>query len=101
MRAGEEQAGIFDAHALILQDPDMLETAHQQVFGEGKNEAAAWDVTIRQTADLYKALADPYLRQRAVDVLDVGNQVLYALAGGAVAQPVLTNPVVLLSLIHI
>ncbi len=96
-RAGEEQAGIFDAHALILQDPDMLETARQQIFDERKNEAAAWDVTIRQTADLYKALADPYLRQRAVDVLDVGNQVLYALAGSAVAQPVLTNPVVLVA----
>jgi len=79
---GEADAAIFDAHALILEDPEILDSVRQAIFKRGWNAAFAWDATLKDVAATYQALDDPYLQQRAVDVLDVRNQVLFALAGG-------------------
>lgn len=79
-RLGTPQAAIFEAHLLILEDPDLLERAHELVFEEARSGGAAWRQAIDEVVNAYKALPDVYLQQRASDVLDVGNQVLYALA---------------------
>jgi multiphosphoryl transfer protein len=93
---GEEQAAIFDAHLLILEDPELIKRARQLIFDDQKNEAAAWNEAIREIARSYQELDDPYLQQRAADVLDVGSQVLYALAGKAAATAIeLPQPVIL------
>jgi multiphosphoryl transfer protein len=93
---GEEQATIFDAHLLILEDPELAERARQLVFNDHKNEAAAWNEAIQEIARSYQELDDPYLQQRAADVLDVGSQVLYALAGKVAATAIeLPQPVIL------
>lgn len=78
---GEEQAAIFDAHLLILDDPDLNAHARRLIESEHKNAAAAWQAAVQAAAAQYTALPDAYLQQRAGDVLDVGNQVLYVLAG--------------------
>ncbi len=80
-RLGEAQAAIFDAHLLILKDPDLLEAARLAIFDAHKNAAAAWFDNVKDIAAQYAGLDDPYLKQRSADVMDVGNQVLYALAG--------------------
>jgi phosphoenolpyruvate-protein phosphotransferase/dihydroxyacetone kinase phosphotransfer subunit len=93
---GEEQATIFDAHLLILDDPELAERARRFIFADHQNEAAAWNAAIQEIARSYQNLDDPYLQQRAADVLDVGSQVLYALAGKAAATPIeLPQPVIL------
>jgi multiphosphoryl transfer protein len=93
---GEEQAAIFDAHLLILEDPELAERARQLIFNDHKNEAAAWNEAIQEIARSYQDLDDPYLQQRAADVLDVGSQVLYALAGKVAATAIeLPQPVIL------
>ncbi len=80
---GEAQAAIFEAHELILQDPDLLEAARAGTFSEKKSAAAAWNQAVSEAEASYRDLEDPYLRQRATDVRDVGNQVLFALSGTA------------------
>jgi phosphoenolpyruvate-protein phosphotransferase/dihydroxyacetone kinase phosphotransfer subunit len=93
---GEAQAAIFDAHLLILQDPDLREKVQNAIREEHQNAAAAWHTNIEAVAESYQSLPDPYLQQRAADVMDVGNQVLFALAGEATAEPVkFTKPVIL------
>jgi phosphoenolpyruvate-protein phosphotransferase/dihydroxyacetone kinase phosphotransfer subunit len=77
---GEAEAGIFDAHLLLLDDAALLEPAKQAV-DEGRDAAVAWAAAARATADAYRALDDPYLQERAVDVEDVGGRVLRHLAG--------------------
>lgn len=96
-RAGEEQAAIFDAHALILSDPDLLDRVRARIVAEGLNEARAWHAAIRESQAAYLALDDPYLRQRAADVGDVGEQVLRALLGEAVAVRAFPQPVILVA----
>jgi phosphoenolpyruvate-protein phosphotransferase/dihydroxyacetone kinase phosphotransfer subunit len=93
---GEDQAAIFDAHLLILQDPDLSEKVQADIRQNHRNAAAAWYTNIQTVAESYKSLPDAYLQQRAADVMDVGNQVLFALAGKAAAEPVkFPEPVIL------
>jgi phosphoenolpyruvate-protein phosphotransferase/dihydroxyacetone kinase phosphotransfer subunit len=93
---GEVESAIFDAHLLILQDPDLLERVRSSIFEGNQNAAAAWDANIKEIAKNYQSLDDPYLQQRAADVLDVGNQVLFALSDKTEA-PVMefSEPVIL------
>ena len=78
---GEAKAAIFDAHLLLLQDPELLQTVRQRIISSGLNAAAAWQITLREAADRYDALDDPYQRARRLDVIDAGNQVLFSLVG--------------------
>jgi phosphocarrier protein FPr len=91
-----DQTAIFEAHGLILQDPDMQAIVHQKIFEQKLNAAQAWDSTVRSVADNYRALSDPYLQGRSADVEDVGRQVLMTLLGSPSISPIkLENPVIL------
>jgi phosphocarrier protein FPr len=93
---GEAEAAIFEAHLLILQDPDLSNKTRQAIYERHQNAATAWSDTTAQIAASYRALDDAYIQQRAVDVEDVGNQVLFALAGKAASTPIVfTEPVIL------
>ncbi len=83
---GENDAAIFEAHLLILQDPELMADVHRRIIEDHENASQAWSQSIQQVARSYQSLEDPYLRQRANDVLDVGNQVLFALAGKAAGK---------------
>jgi phosphocarrier protein FPr len=78
---GESNAEIFDAHLLILQDPDLLDQVHKLIFDRKSNEAAAWDQAINEVKKSFQDLDDPYLRQRAADITGLEDQVLNALSG--------------------
>ncbi|HEX2412503.1 MAG TPA: phosphoenolpyruvate--protein phosphotransferase [Solirubrobacteraceae bacterium] len=92
-QAGAAEAGIFDAHALLLDDAALLEPARRAISG-GASAGAAWRDAGAAAADAYRALDDPYLRERAADVEDVVGRVLGHLGGGA-APPRIDAPGVL------
>jgi multiphosphoryl transfer protein len=77
---GSNEGAIFDAHLLILQDPDLIKAARAGIDERHENAAFAWNAAINTAAESYRALADPYLQARAADVEDVGTQVLFAMA---------------------
>lgn len=92
---GLAEAAIFDAHLLILDDPEMLDSVRQAIEAR-QNAAQAWTGVMNNVATAYRQLEDPYLQQRAADVLDVRNQVLFALAGKTPAAAItLDRPVIL------
>jgi phosphoenolpyruvate-protein phosphotransferase len=94
--SGETEASIFDAHLLILDDPDLLIKVRQAIETQRQNAEQAWNDVLNETAASYRALDDPYLQGRALDVLDVRNQVLFALAGSELAGRIeLSQPSVL------
>ncbi len=93
---GESEAAIFDAHLLILQDPDLLAQVHQNIIERHQNAGMAWHEAAKHVADSYRELEDAYLKQRAADVEDVENQVLFALEGkNAAASIIFKEPVIL------
>lgn len=74
--ATKEEAAIFEAHALFLEDPAIVATAQQIIKSEHINAEAAFLEAIEKMAGQLEALQDDYFSARAADVRDVGNRVL-------------------------
>ncbi len=79
-QAGEAEAGIFDAHLMLLDDAALLGPAKAAVDA-GESAEVAWRDAALATAEEWRRLDDPYLQERAVDVEDVGGRVLRHLTG--------------------
>ncbi len=77
---GEGEAQVFDAHLLLLDDPDLVDEAEARVAA-GEGAAAAWAAAVARVESAMAALPDPYLQARAADVRAVGDQVLRELLG--------------------
>lgn len=75
-QVGEEEATIFEAHSLFLQDPTLLDDARQRIEREHLNAEAAWQQAISALSQTFRGLDDAYMRGRAADVEDVGQRVL-------------------------
>jgi phosphotransferase system enzyme I (PtsI) len=74
--AGEEQAAIFDAHLLMLSDPDVLDSLEVKLKASLRNIES---VIVQQEKELVEKLAlieDPLLQARAADVHDVIRRIL-------------------------
>ncbi|MCL4487749.1 MAG: PEP-utilizing enzyme [Chloroflexi bacterium] len=80
-RVGAEEAAIFDAHALIIQDPVLLKDIRRVIEVQHVNAEAAWADTIEANAAKLDALGSEYLRARAADIRDVGRRILRILLG--------------------
>ena len=79
--SGAEQAAIFQAHALMLGDPELLDAVRTAVEEQGINAEAALDDAAEMYAQMLEALDDEYLSARAADVRDVAARVLRILLG--------------------
>jgi phosphoenolpyruvate-protein phosphotransferase len=81
---GEVEAGtasIFEAHAMMLEDPDYLAAMQEKIKHEALNaEAAAADAT-EMYAGMLEQMEDEYLRARAADIRDVGMRIVRNLSG--------------------
>lgn len=77
------QAQIFDSHHMILEDTSLLTKIETIIQDEKVNaEWAVKSVTDRYIA-VYKDIQDEHLRERHIDLEDVTERLLTALAGGA------------------
>ncbi len=74
--AGAEEAAIFEAQALFLEDPELLQQVTSLIEEESVSAAYAWDQGTQYYSEMLRALDDPYLAQRALDVEDVAQRVL-------------------------
>jgi phosphocarrier protein FPr len=90
--AGEDEAGIFDAQALFLEDPDLLAAASEAILKDHIDAASAWQAETEKLASRLRALDDPYLRARAVDVADAASRVLRRLTDPAAPPASLVEP---------
>ncbi|MET0414752.1 MAG: phosphoenolpyruvate--protein phosphotransferase, partial [Actinoplanes sp.] len=77
-----ERDTIFEAHLLLLDDPDLLGAVRSEIDA-GRGAPQAWSAATRRVATEFDALEDPYLRGRAADVRAVAEQALRALLGAS------------------
>lgn len=97
LSTGDSHAGIYGAQILALQDPELMGQAIKTIEAEQANAALAWDRATQRIANRYRALQDPYLRERAADLEDVGRQVLERLIDHKPEVPALTEPSILIA----
>ena len=78
---GTEQSRIFQAHALVLDDPDLVAVARQEIVEQGLTaEAAIADATEAQAAR-YEQMSGARFQERAADMRDVQARMLRILSG--------------------
>ena len=74
--SGTDQAAIFQAHALMLEDPELLDTVRMAIEDPCINAEAALTDAAEMYAQMLESLDDDYLSTRAADVRDVATRVL-------------------------
>jgi phosphocarrier protein FPr len=90
------EAAIFEAHAELLDDPELMQAVLVRVE-TGLNPVKAWKVTIDEQAESIAALNDPLLAARADDLRDVGKRVLRLMLGLSEKGSMPTTPVVIVA----
>ncbi|MBN1265353.1 MAG: phosphoenolpyruvate--protein phosphotransferase [Anaerolineales bacterium] len=78
---GSDEAAIFEAHAMFLDDPALLEAVEKTIKEEQLNLESAWMDSIEMYASQMEAMEDEYFKARAADIRDVGNRILRILLG--------------------
>ncbi len=94
-QAGPQGAEIFHVHAMLLEDPDFLETA-EQLIAAGHSARQAVLQTGQQFSAAFSAASDDIWRTRAADIEDVSARVADLLSGTA-DPPMPHTPVLLAS----
>jgi phosphotransferase system enzyme I (PtsI) len=94
-RTKSNEAEIFEAHAMILQDVALLDKA-KKAIKKGVNAEKAWMDAFEYFARMMEQIQDETLSSRSVDIRDVGRRVLGHLLGVSIGGAVLTEPVVII-----
>ena len=96
-QVGADEAAIFEAHLLFLQDPLLVEATRDRIYSEKINAEAAWQRETAAMAATYREMADDYMRARAADVEDVAQRVLRGLMGVAPPSLDFAAPAILIA----
>lgn len=78
---GESGAAIFTAHQMILEDVDYLGAVYHVIRTEQINAEYAVAVTADNFANIFSAMDDMYMKERAADIKDVSNRLIRNLMG--------------------
>lgn len=78
---GTENAAIFDAHLLVLSDPELLGSVEGKINDEAINAESALQDTADTLVVMFEQLDNEYMRERAADIRDVTKRVIARLLG--------------------
>lgn len=78
---GEDQTQIFDAHLAILDDPIFMNEVQGIMQRQYKAAEVAVKEAIEKFVNMFDLLDDTYMKERALDIKDVGNRLLKHLLG--------------------
>ncbi|CAM2822809.1 phosphoenolpyruvate--protein phosphotransferase [Paenibacillus sediminis] len=95
---GDEESSIFDAHLAILEDPAFM----SEIQGIIQRQYKAAEVAVKEAIDhfvtMFDLLDDEYMKERALDIKDVGNRLLKHLLGAPeITLPSDTQPYILVA----
>lgn len=79
--AGEDAAMLFEAHQMMLDDLDFVESIEGMIENDRVNAEAAVSDTGAQFAEMFAAMDDSYMQARAADIRDIAARVVGILTG--------------------
>ena len=94
---GEANAAIFEIHQMMLDDGDYNESVENIIETQKVNAEYAVAVTGDNFAQMFRAMDDDYMRERAADVKDISERVLLVLNGGQKGKVVTDEPVIIVA----
>lgn len=89
---GEEEAQVFDAHLMVLSDPEMLENIKSNIRDNQVNAESGLSEIANMFIGMFESMEDnPYMQERAADIRDVTERVLGHLLGVKIPNPSTIN----------
>ena len=78
---GEHEAEIFEAHLLVLADPELIDQTISKIKDEKVNADFALNEVKDMFVSIFESMDNEYMRERAADIKDVTNRVLRHILG--------------------
>ena len=78
---GEKEAEIFNAHKMILEDPEFIDSIKENVKSEKTNIEWAVKTVSDEYIQIFDNMKDEYLKERALDIKDISTRILRILLG--------------------
>jgi len=76
---GRSSAMIFQIHQMMLEDLNYVDSIINVIQNQGQNAEYAISVTSAKFANMFAAMEDPYMRERAADVKDISQRLINVL----------------------
>ncbi|ESU32804.1 phosphoenolpyruvate-protein phosphotransferase [Bacillus sp. 17376] len=84
---GADKAAIFDAHLLVLSDPELISPIEDKIKTENVNAEHALKETADMFIGMFESMDNEYMKERAADIRDVTKRVLAHLLGIQIPNP--------------
>ncbi|ETI68088.1 phosphoenolpyruvate--protein phosphotransferase [Neobacillus vireti] len=84
---GEDKAAIFEAHLLVLSDPELNTPIEDKITSDHVNAESALKETADMFVMMFEQMDNEYMKERAADIRDVTKRVLSHLLGVQVVNP--------------
>ncbi|WP_145449324.1 phosphoenolpyruvate--protein phosphotransferase [Staphylococcus hominis] len=84
---GADKAAIFDAHLLVLDDPELIQPIEDKIANEKVSAPEALNEVTTQFITIFESMDNEYMRERAADIRDVSKRVLAHLLGVELPNP--------------
>lgn len=85
---GEEEAQVFDAHLMVLSDPELIGSIESNIRDNKVNAESALKEVTDMFIGIFEGMEDnPYMQERAADIKDVTKRVLSHLLGVRLPNP--------------
>lgn len=81
VQLGADKAAIFDAHLLVLDDPELIQPIQDKIKNENANAATALTDVTTQFVTIFESMDNEYMKERAADIRDVSKRVLSHILG--------------------
>lgn len=94
---GEANAAIFEVHQMMLEDDDYNDSIENMIRTQGINAEYAVASTADNFAQMFAAMDDDYMRERAADVRDISERVLTILIGADGGGTVTEEPSIIVA----
>lgn len=91
-----EHAEIFSAHILMLQDPEVIDAVKEKITEDKVNAEFALDQVANKFIEMFKAIDNEYMKERAADLKDITQRVMAHLLGRPLPDPSLIDQEVIL-----
>ncbi|HCZ7392943.1 TPA: phosphoenolpyruvate--protein phosphotransferase [Staphylococcus aureus] len=87
VQLGADKAAIFDAHLLVLDDPELIQPIQDKIKNENANAASALTDVTTQFVTIFESMDNEYMKERAADIRDVSKRVLSHILGVELPNP--------------
>ncbi|KUP07609.1 phosphoenolpyruvate-protein phosphotransferase [Bacillus coahuilensis p1.1.43] len=84
---GADKAAIFEAHLLVLSDPELISPIEDSIKNDKKNAEAALKVTADMFINMFESMDNEYMKERAADIRDVTKRILAHLLNVQIPNP--------------